>query len=318
MTVQQATKGAELYPRKGLKAIETPTESLVGLFDFPDYSDLVSSVSHVLKLGEEEVWERLFNEALQTGWNVSRAAGAVGVTPHIFDKRMEKFYSQTDAFVFELLVGHLNQSCKEIDRRVSVTIQRHFDGRKNLKILVFGDGVGTDSLRLAAVGHRTTYFEFEGASSAMASYRFQRLGLGSRITVLHKIDEIPREWFDVVICREVLEHVPDPLSIITSIRKCLKWDGIAIITESFSRIEPTHPTHLARNEKYDGRTEWLFVRAGFHFLYSFPSKRPMVFQKVDERRLLRYCSLLRKSFIRGLVGRFLLRQIRSFHRYRTR
>lgn len=91
-------------------------ESPVGLFDFKDYWDLVQTVSQVLHLRKEEVQERLFYETLETGWNVSRAARAFGVTPHVYNKRMEEFYKQTDAFVFDLLVGHLNRYCQEIDQ----------------------------------------------------------------------------------------------------------------------------------------------------------------------------------------------------------
>jgi hypothetical protein len=54
----------------------TPTRAAehLGLFDFPDYRDLVASLARVLGREEGEVHERLFREAVQTGWNVSTAS----------------------------------------------------------------------------------------------------------------------------------------------------------------------------------------------------------------------------------------------------
>lgn len=291
------------------------SEPLVGLFDFSDYWDMVHAVSQVLDLPEQEVQRRLFYEAIETGWNVSKAARTFGVTPHVYNRRMEEFYKQSDAFVFELLVGHLNRYCQEIDQRVAQAIDSRFGERKALRILVLGDGIGTDSLRFAAMGYDVTYFEFEGYSSALAAYRFRREELNDRITMIHNLKDIPTQQFDVLICREVLEHVSDPPAVIDNIWGYLGDNGIAIITESFGRVEPEFPTHLTENKKYDGKTEFLFVKTGFRLLKSFPDRRPMVFQKTRKSDKSRFKSLVcqRQYVVRNTirrVGRRLLRLIR--------
>jgi SAM-dependent methyltransferase len=278
---------------------------LVGLFDFSDYWDIVHVLSHALHLPEAEVHERLFKEAVDTGWNVRSAVSKFGATPHVYDGKMEEFYKHTDAFVFELLIAHQSPYVKEIDRRVTETIETQTNGNKNLQILFLGDGIGTDSLRFAEMGHNVTFFEFESPTSKFALYRFNRRGLNHRITVRHKLEDIPVGQFDVVICREVLEHVSDPPSVIDNVWGYLKNRGIAIITESFGRVEPAFPTHLAENQKYDGKTEHLFINAGFRLLSFFPDRRPMVFQKTEKSDNTRFKSLNhhQRYVIQGIIGR---------------
>jgi 2-polyprenyl-3-methyl-5-hydroxy-6-metoxy-1,4-benzoquinol methylase len=265
--------------------------SHVGAFDFKDYTDVVQSLSRVLDLAENEVQERLFNEAVCCGWNVSKAAEAFGVTPHVYNGRMEEFYKSTNAFVFETLVTHLNHFCQEVDRRVVEAVEAYFGENKRVKILALGDGIGSDSLRFAVIGHEVTYFEFQGYSAAFANYRFQRQGLDGKIRVLHQTADIPIQQFDVVLCREVLEHVNNPPELVENIWQYLKREGIAIVTESFGRVEPAFPTHLAENKKYDGKTEFLFADVGFYLLKSFSDKRPMIFRKVEKSDKTRYASL---------------------------
>jgi len=138
-----------------------------GLFDFVDVRDMVGVVTKRLNLPKYEVCERLFWEAMDGGWNVRRAAEKFGVTPHVYDHRMEQFYKETDAFVFELLVWHLTPYCQEIHRRVEAEIFTLFKDRRDIDILVLGDGIGTESLRLACLGYGVCYFEFSGPSSSL-------------------------------------------------------------------------------------------------------------------------------------------------------
>ena len=291
------------------------TGILVGLFDFRSHADLVEAVSRLLNLPTEEVKERLFYEAIETGWNTNRAIREFQVTPHVYNERMQAFYKGTDSFVFELVVSHLTPGCEEIDRRVAEAIEVQYPNPKNLRILAFGDGIGTDALRLAAMGHDAAYFEFEGPSSRFAQYRFGRLNLEDRIQVLHSPEGIPLGAFDVVVCREVLEHAVDPPSVVAHLREHLRDAGIAVITESFARVEPNFPTHLAENRKYAGRTERLFVEIGFRLLHSYPDRRPMVFQKTALSDRSRFDSLEAdrqyafQNVIRR-VGRYVLRFVR--------
>ncbi|MEA3349965.1 MAG: methyltransferase domain-containing protein, partial [Chloroflexota bacterium] len=121
--------------------------------------------------------------------------------------------------------------------------------------------------------------------------RFERQSVYDQITILHQLDKIIFENFDIVISREVLEHVKYPQNVINRIWAYLRNGGLAIITESFGRVEPAFPTHLKSNQKFDGQTERLFVETGFRLLKTFPGRRPMVFQKVAKLDKSRFDTL---------------------------
>ncbi len=263
----------------------------IGLFDFENYREIVEAIHAVLHMPKDEIHERLFWEAIQPGWNTNQTATEFGITPHVYDERMEEFYNYSQSFIFELLVSHLDNYCKKIDEWIANYVSTRFPSPKNTQILAFGDGIGTDSLRFAVAGYRTTYFDFEGYSSRFALYRFQRQEVREQIHIIHHPSQIPTDTFDVVICREVLEHVPDPFEVIENIWNFLQFGGIAFITESFGRVESAFPTHLAHNKQYDGKTDEMFVQAGFRLLKIFPDGRTLVFSKTKKTDPTRFDTL---------------------------
>jgi 2-polyprenyl-3-methyl-5-hydroxy-6-metoxy-1,4-benzoquinol methylase len=42
--------------------------------------------------------------------------------------------------------------------------------------------------------------------------------------------QAPEEYFDIIICADVLEHLVDPWSIIDKVSRCLKKDGLLIVS----------------------------------------------------------------------------------------
>jgi len=257
-------------------------EGFHGLAGIKSYSELVNALAEALDASTESVSERLFYEALTNGWNVSRAAKEFGVTPHIFDEQMQRFYENTDAFVFELIRSHLTRYCGVIDGRVAEAVTTRFSPSPAIQVLLLGDGIGSDSIRFAQLGYTVAYFEFPGPSARFAKWRFNDLGLDHSIEMLPSPEAIASEKFDVVVCREVLEHVPQPKNIIRDIRRYLKIGGIAVITESFARVEASFTTHLKDNKQYEGRTEILFAETGLHLEEVYPEERPWVFRKSSQ------------------------------------
>lgn len=59
----------------------------------------------------------------------------------------------------------------------------------------------------------------------------------------------------------------------------LKKEGIAIITESFDRVETYFPTHLKSDLRYSGKTRSLFQSQGFILVDTHPDFRSLVFAK---------------------------------------
>jgi SAM-dependent methyltransferase len=68
----------------------------------------------------------------------------------------------------------------------------------------------------------------------------------SNIDIVSDITAIPEPdaSFDVVLCTEVLEHVPDPVSAIAECNRLLKKGGIFIITAPFTSMTHFAPYHF--------------------------------------------------------------------------
>ncbi len=68
----------------------------------------------------------------------------------------------------------------------------------------------------------------------------------SQIDIVSDITSIPvpNESFDIILCTEVLEHVPDPIAAINEMNRILKKGGIMIITSPFCSLTHFAPYHF--------------------------------------------------------------------------
>jgi ubiquinone/menaquinone biosynthesis C-methylase UbiE len=69
----------------------------------------------------------------------------------------------------------------------------------------------------------------------------------TRIDIVSNIVSIPvpDASFDAVLCSEVLEHVPDPVSAIKEFSRILKPEGILLLTAPFCSLTHFAPYHFA-------------------------------------------------------------------------
>ena len=82
----------------------------------------------------------------------------------------------------------------------------------------------------------------------------------SQVDVISDIISIPLpdDSFDIILCTEVLEHVPDPIAAINEMNRLLKKGGLIIITAPFCSL-----THFAPYHFCDGFNSNFFK---YHFL----------------------------------------------------
>lgn len=196
-------------------------------------------------------------------------------------EEIDRFYQTTDSYIYNLAADHCSLRRKVV---WDIVIRRISSFGKGLKILVFGDGIGTDSITLARLGHQVSYFDLPGKTREFARFRFSRESLAYPITVIEKRSEIPIGQFDVVVCIEVLEHLSDPPSLMQDFHKYLRTGGIAVITESFACVGPEFPSHLPENLQYAGKTHRMMEAFGFANTFNNPepTNYPMEFRKIPE------------------------------------
>ena len=195
-------------------------------------------------------------------------------------EEIRRFYAETDSYIFALAADH----CKLERRHVwEVVVRRLARLGRPLEVLAYGDGIGTDSLALARLGHRVTYFDIAGLTCQFAELRFHVSDVADRITLVRNQEAIPVfDGFDAAICIEVLEHLPDPLETMARLLRYVRVGGRLVLTESFGSIGPDFPSHLTSNYQFAGVTCKIMKQLGAvsTFYNTNPVNYPMEFLTV--------------------------------------
>lgn len=250
------------------------------------FEEISEEIERFTDLPNEEIRRRVWAEALSLGTNANRDARSLSVTPHVFDERMQTLYETTDAFIFECLVFWAKPSrrmwIEQALARITLFAAERSVPPSELKILIFGDGAGSDSLFLTAHDLRVDYFDVPGSRTFdFAARRFDFYGAQPAINLITDYDRIKTDFYDVIISFEVLEHLPEPLAAVRDMAKFLKTGGIALITEAFEYIFDSCPTHLESNRRYAGRTGFMFGAENLALTWYSrePLFKPIEFQK---------------------------------------
>ena len=230
-------------------------------------------------IDKKEVIEKFCYELLESGNNVKNECSLFNVNPHIYDKKMVEFYSKSDSFIYELIADSLKIDKINKDKFILKKIKDYYSSNKNINILCYGDGIGSDSIKFSKAGYKPSYFDVEGITSDFAKFNFERSGTLNLINIHKNEDSIPKNYFDIIICREVLEHLEEPFKTVEKLRSFTKNNGLCFISESFGLITPQFPTHLKSNLKYVNKTIDLIVDLGFNFIEKYNTSRLYVFSK---------------------------------------
>jgi SAM-dependent methyltransferase len=193
-----------------------------------------------------------------------RQCGLIYVDPLPSKAELQALYESQQTAVD--LRGHiLNRDRKEAQARRSLKMIRHHV--KTGKLLEVGSAAGY-FLRYA----RTHGFDVQGVEPTAPLARFSSEILG--VATHHgDLDELPfqTESFDVVFLRNVLSHIPDPVSQFASLRQLLRPGGFIVVEtgnvaevpkEQVDRLElPEHCFHFS---EYLVRR--LLARTGFRWV----------------------------------------------------
>jgi len=288
------------------------------------FHEIVDEITRFSGLPQSVVEDRTWQEAIDFGSNVRNDVVRFEVTPHQFNDRMEELYRQGDGFIFETLVSWATPGRRKWIEQALERL-RKFQARTECpspRILMLGDGAGNDSLFLAKHGLCVDYFDFPGSKTyEFAVRRFgHRHLLNDRIRLVANYVDCLGGTYDVVICFEVLEHVPEPPKIIGDLREMLRPGGIALVTESFGAVRKDLPTHLRTNLRYEGRTPFVFLKNNMRLSwYSVdPSYKPVEFTRVPSVTAEMYLQLFEdRRVLRDLMRGAVMPLIRGVRRWGT-
>jgi SAM-dependent methyltransferase len=197
---------------------------------------------------------------------------ARGLEPGVWSERLLEYYSHTPSFLCSGIVWNRNPEKVAMRRWIGEHLRRAAAGP--LQVLCYGDGPGFDSLYLAQCGHDVTYFEVSDRLIRFAQGIFR--ASNAAVRVLPADERIESAGFDVVVCLDVLEHVPHPRALIGQLASYLRPGGRFVVHAPFFFVSPRMPTHLRSNLQYSG-TLSLYRRLGLRLVDGRTYWAPLVF-----------------------------------------
>jgi SAM-dependent methyltransferase len=242
-----------------------------------DENKIVSWIAEVTDKSPQIVRARLQAEYKNPGSTVAQSLKDGGLEPYTWSDDLIRYYEQTDAFLYELVIWNLNRVKVWMRRAVA----RHLMSVRSepLNVLNIGDGLGFDSVHFARQGHRMTYFEVPGYTEAFARRVFDDARVN--IDVLTDPADIPRNAYDAIVCLDVLEHVPDPPAYVRDIATYLRPGGTFIVNAPFMVIHHTTATHLKSNRRFSGSLT-LYEDADFKLMDGEVGWNPIVLRKMND------------------------------------
>ncbi len=111
-------------------------------------------------------------------------------------------------------------------------IERQAQGLQGKRILDIGCGGGILAEALALKGARVTGIDMADLSLKVARMHLHEsaLEIDYQLSTVEAFAEHSGAQFDIVTCLEMLEHVPDPASVIAAASRLLKADGILFLS----------------------------------------------------------------------------------------
>lgn len=141
------------------------------------------------------------------------------LTEVLSDKGMELLYNEW--LDQELLrVHYKNMQYNTHQETMLRVLKKHFGEKQKTNVMDFGAGYGNFCSISTKLGFNTYAFDL----SADKTDHMNNMG----ITMINSFDKY-KGFFDLIYINQVLEHVSDPVGILTNLRLCLKGKGLIFI-----------------------------------------------------------------------------------------
>lgn len=243
-----------------------------------DNQFLIDLITEVSGDARADVIRRFVSEHHDIGTNVRESLRERGIEPYLWSEDLVAFYAATDAFLYESLVWNRMTMKNDMRRWIGKHLRRGAD--RPQRILTFGDGLGFDAYYLASLGHEVTYFDVSEKCTQFAKRIFERGELN--VEMLSDPSLVPQESYDAVVCLDVLEHVPDPASLVEWLTGLLRARGRLVVHAPFYFLHPSVSTHLRSNRRFSGDVKTLYHPFGLQPIDGRFFWDPLVLEKLRD------------------------------------
>lgn len=198
----------------------------------------IVDISTFLDLDRDYCRKRILNyktEEMAEAWD--RAAPKT-------EEDIRRFYQTTDLYIWEQLQTHASAERRECVGKMIDFLLQKYPPSSYPRVLDYGAGIGTDVITFAQRGYEVFFADVSGLISDFARHRLKRRNL--KATFIPVESGIPENigQFDIIICLEVLEHLPDPIKVLRLFYKSLSPKGVMAITTTPTDFGGKVPLHL--------------------------------------------------------------------------
>ena len=265
-------------------------------------ADLVTEAADFLGISVSDAWNRLRGAGARFNDEWART-----MVDSANQRALERFYNQSDTELFELIEWHASDPIHYRTLIVRDLAQR----RAGRAFLDYGSGIGSDALVLGNAGFNVTLADISDVLLAFAAYRCRQRGIPVQ-TIDLKNNELPAAAFDLVVCFDVLEHIPKPLAVVRRIHRSLRAGGLVVIHAPFGK-DPEHPMHVVHHDVVTPRMRSL----GFRPVdCDFPVgvRAPRVYEKASLSRLDRFAYFVYDQYLDDTIGGRMAQRCRALLR----
>jgi SAM-dependent methyltransferase len=261
-------------------------------------AELVDEAAEFLDIPVGQAWDRLrgAGERFRQEWlnTVVNPADPAAVT---------QFYNRSDTELFELIEWH---AVDPIHYRTLIVrdLALQQAGRMSLD---YGSGIGSDALVFVEAGFDVTLADVSDILLGFAAFRCRKRGARVR-TIDLKSQALPCDSFDVVLCLDVLEHIPEPLPVVRNIRNAMHEGGLLVMHAPFGE-DAEHPMHVVHRDVITPRMRSL----GFQPVhYPFPTsvRAPQMYRRHTISALDRFAYRVYDGYLNNVIGS----QLAAFYR----